>query len=81
MAADDSTVDALLCISEGDMEQNILPMPQLTQITTPTPSPRGFRTTRHMKTLSELDIHGPEKMVYSWRLKRKQDSSTQFWEL
>lgn len=53
-AVDESAVDALLCISEDDMEQNILPMPQLTPIATPTPSPRVFRTTRHMKTPRKL---------------------------
>ncbi|KAK2854407.1 hypothetical protein Q7C36_006276 [Tachysurus vachellii] len=41
-AVDESAVDALLCISEDDMEQNILPMPQLTPIATPTPSPRAL---------------------------------------
>lgn len=54
MTTDDLSVDSLLCISEQDTEWDTLPIPQLTPISTPTPSPRIFRATRHMNTPRKL---------------------------
>ncbi|GAA6102483.1 translation initiation factor IF-2-like [Tachysurus ichikawai] len=53
-ATGDTTVDDLICITDQEVENSSLPMPQLTPIrTVPTP-PRVFRATRHLSTLRKV---------------------------
>ncbi|KAK2852175.1 hypothetical protein Q7C36_007376 [Tachysurus vachellii] len=50
----DTMVDDLICISDQEVENSTLPMPQLTPIRAISTPPRTFKPTRHLNTLRKV---------------------------